>query len=214
MKQQAPMFLIPGSRSVVLRLPTSVRLRVSPEMFWKISCENPDLRLERTATGRLEVLPPAWTITGAKNASLSGQLWNWNQASGAGVGFGSDVGYTLPNGAVRSPDASWMTWDQWRSMTPEQRKRFPPFCPKFVAELRSHGDRLKVLRRKMREYQSQGAELGWLIDLVRKRVEVLDNPAHLSGEAVLPGFVLDLNDILADDLLFRSAPEEKHDGNG
>ncbi len=179
-------------------------------MFWEISCANPDLRLERTASGRLEVLPPAWTITGAKNARLSGQLGNWNEAVRAGYALGSDIGYTLPNSAVRSPDASWMTLTQYRSMTPEQRQEFPPFCPTFVAELRSEGDRLRILRRKMREYRDQGAQLGWLIDLVRKRVEiyrpgqavrVVENPSSLAGEDVLPGFVLDLRFILGDDLL-------------
>jgi len=209
MNSQTPQFLGPP-RSLVLRLPTSVRLRASPELFWRICCENPDLRLKRTASGRLEVLPPAWTITGAKNACLSGQLWNWNEAAGAGFALGSAVGYTLPNGAVRSPDASWMTLIQHRSMTPEQRQGFPSFCPTFVAELRSEGDRLRTLRRKMREYCGQGAQLGWLIDLVTKRVEVyrpdqavrvFENPSSLPGEDVLPGFELDLRFILSDDLL-------------
>lgn len=206
----APQFL-GQPRTTVLRLPTSVRLRASSEMFWQICCENPDLRLERTASGRLEVLPPVGAMTGAANFKLTARLGFWNRATGLGAAFGSDLGYTLPSGAVRSPDASWIPLDQFCSLTPEQHQRFVPFAPTFAAELRSPGDRLANLRRKMLEYREQGANLGWLIDLVRKRVEIyraegpveiLDQPSCLSGENVLPGFELDLTGILADALRF------------
>ena len=124
-----------------------------------------------------------------------------------GKAFGSDLGYTLPNGAVRSPDASWIPLGQFQTLTREQRKGFVPFAPIFAAEFRSHGDRIAPIRRKMREYRAQGTQLGWLIDLVRHRVEIyrstkaverLDHPASLSGEHILPGFDLDLTDILTD----------------
>ena len=206
--QLAPQFL--GQDPVtVVRLPDWAMLRASPALFWDICIENPDLRLERTARGRVEVLPPVGAWTSARNALLTGQLGLWNRATGLGKVFGSDVGYTLPNGAVRSPDASWITSEQYDSMTPEQRRGFPPFAPTFAAELRSCGDRLAPLRRKMHEYRHQGTKLGWLIDPTRQRVEVyradgtiemLEQPTHLSGEAILPGFELDLSEILTDDL--------------
>ena len=208
MNRPAPQFL-GQPRTLVLRLPASVRLRASPAVFREICCENPDLRLERAASGRLEILPPVGAITSAANAQLSGRLGLWNRATGRGAAFGSDLGCTLPNGAVRSPDASWFPLDQVRSLTPEQRERFVPFAPTLAAEFRSPGERLAVPRRKMREYRANGTSLGWLIDRVRRRVEIyragapvqiLDRPRRLSGEHVLPGFVLDRADILADDL--------------
>ncbi|BAY32075.1 hypothetical protein NIES2107_39610 [Nostoc carneum NIES-2107] len=57
----------------------------------------------------------------------------------------------------------------------------------------------------MREYLENGTRLGWLIDRKNKRVEIyrpgkdveiLDNPESLSGEDVLPGFVLHLQQIM------------------
>lgn len=208
MANDAPAQFLGQPPTLVVRLPELARLRATPAQFWDLCCVNPDLRLERTATGRVEVLPPAATLTGMRNALLTGQLGVWVRASGLGRGFGSDLGYTLPNSAVRSPDASWITEAQYRSMTPEQRRGFPPFAPTFAAELVSPGDRLAPLRRKMREYREQGTRLGWLINPGRRRVEVyradgsvetLVQPSSLAGEGVLPGFVLDLDGILTED---------------
>ncbi|HEY9744321.1 MAG TPA: Uma2 family endonuclease, partial [Coleofasciculaceae cyanobacterium] len=113
-------------------------------------------------------------------------------------------GFHLPNGAFRSPDASWIRQERWDALTPEQRKGFAPLCPDFVLELRSESDNMEPLRAKMREYMANGARLGWLIDRKNKKVEiyrqgqeveVLDNPSTLSDEDVLPGFVLDLTEV-------------------
>ena len=91
--------------------------------------------------------------------------------------------------------------ERWQALTPEQKGTFATICPDFVVELRSSSDSLKSLQAKMREYIDNGALLGWLIDSQQRRVEiyrssknvkVLENPAELSGEAVLPGFVLNL----------------------
>lgn len=114
--------------------------------------------------------------------------------------------FKLPNGAYRSPDAAWITNDRWQSLTREQQESFPPLCPDFVVELRSKSNSLKDLRAKMQEYQDNGYRLGWLIDPQNQQVDVyrrnqatetLENPEMLSGEDVLPEFVLELRSIFA-----------------
>ena len=151
-------------------------------------------------------MTPASSEAGGRNAKLTYQLIGWTISSGMGHGFDSSAGFTLPNGVIRSPDASWISNDRWDSLTPDERNRLSArICPDFVVELRSTTDRLRDLRIKMREYSANGARLGWLIDPPRKvveiyrperRIEVFTAPTALSGEDVLPGFILDLKDIL------------------
>jgi Uma2 family endonuclease len=178
--------------------------KVTHEQFQQIAAVNRDLRLERTATGELIVRPPTGSDTGKHNQDLSAQLWLWNRQTKLGVVFDSSSGFQLPNGADRSPDASWVKLERWQALTQKEREGFAPLCPDFVMELRSKSDNLEPLREKMREYMANGASLGWLIDRKNRKVEiyrqgreveVLDNPRTLSGEDVLPGFVLDLTDV-------------------
>ena len=152
-------------------------------------------------------MAPAGADLGGRNANLIVDLGIWARVDGTGKVFDSSAGFTLPNGAVRAPDAAWVRLDRWHAVSAEARKKFAPICPDFVVELRSPTDRLKVLRGKMVEYVSQGAQLGWLLDPFSHRaeiyrpgreVQVLDRPATLPGEEVLPGFVLDLHGILFD----------------
>ncbi len=129
-------------------------------------------------------------------------LVRWiEEEGGNGEAFDSSTGFELPNGANRSPDASWVSQARWDALTPEQRQGFAPLCPDFVVELRSKNDPLKDLRAKMEEYRENGAKLGWLINPKNKQVEIyrsgqeveaLGNPNQLSGETVLPGFSLNL----------------------
>jgi Uma2 family endonuclease len=132
------------------------------------------------------------------------QLGIWAEHDGTGTYFDSSTGFTLPNGALAFPDAAWVKLERWNALTPEQQKKFAPICPDFVVELRSPSDTLEPLKTKMQEYIDNGALLGWLIDRKRQRVyiyrpgvfvECLDNPATVSGESVLAGFVLDLSKI-------------------
>ena len=188
-----------------LVLPRGVHLRVTPEQFWEFCRVNPDLRLERTATGKLIVMAPAGSESGGINADLTGQLWSWNRTAGLGKVFDSSVGFTLRNSAIVSPDLAWIRLDRWQAVPAEDRRKFASICPDFVAELRSPTDSLRQLQTKMRQYVAQGVRLGWLLDPIRSQVEihrpgrdaeVLDRPVTLSGEEVLPGFVLDLRGIL------------------
>jgi Uma2 family endonuclease len=176
-------------------------LKVTQEQFVQLAAANRDIRLERTATGELIIMPPTGGITGTRNIDLEGQLWAWNRQAKLGVAFDSSTAFQLPNGADRSPDAAWVSQERWDALTPEQQETFPPLCPDFAIELRSKSDTMESLRKKMREYLENGLRLGWLIDAKKKRVEiyrpnqdveVLESPVSLSGEEVLPGFVLDL----------------------
>lgn len=187
---------------VALNLESLIHL--NQEQFKQLVTANPDTKLELTSRGELVVMSPTGCETGERNDEISFQLRAWNKQTQLGKTFNSLTGFDLPNGATRSPDASWVSLTRWKVLTPIERQAFPPLCPDFVIELRSPSDSLKDLRDKMQEYIDNGASLGWLLDPMRKVVEiyrinqpvgVLTNPTQLFGENVLPGFVLDLEEI-------------------
>ncbi|MBD2167746.1 Uma2 family endonuclease [Calothrix membranacea FACHB-236] len=193
--------------AATITLPTSLILKIdlTDEQFFQLCQKNRDYRFERTASGELLIMPPTGSDTGNRNFDIVVELGIWNKQTKLGKGFDSSTGFTLPNGAERSPDVSWVKIERWNALTPEQQEKFAPICPDFVVELRSPSDSLKDLQDKMREYIENGARLGWLIDRKNKRVEIyrpgkdveiLDNPESLSGEDVLPGFVLHLQQIM------------------
>ena len=176
-------------------------LSLSDETFAQLCHHNPEMRLERTANGELIAMAPTGSESGSYNASFIAQLWNWNQQTQLGVVFDSSAGFTLPNGAIRSPDASWIRQERWDSLLPQQKRKFAPICPDFVLELLSPSDELTDIQGKLEEYLANGAQLGWLIDPQSQQVliyhpeqaiEVLHRPALLLGEEVLPGFTLQL----------------------
>ncbi|MCU0541513.1 MAG: Uma2 family endonuclease [Oscillatoriaceae cyanobacterium Prado104] len=180
-------------------------INLTDEQFFELCQNNRDYQFERTASGELIIMPPTGSETSKRNIDLSYQLQSWSRRNNLGVAFDSSGGFTLPNGADRSPDASWVKKERWDALTAEQKEGFAPLCPDFVVELRSKTDSLKKLQEKMQEYIDNGAKLGWLIDRKNRRVEIyrpdrdveiLQNPAALSGEDVLPGFVLDLAEIM------------------
>lgn len=177
---------------------------LTEEQFLRLCQENPELRLELTAQGELIVMPPTGPETGWFDSEINSALNVWAKQDGRGLTFGSSTGFTLPNGARRSPDAVWVRRDRWNALTKEQRRGFAPLCPDFVVELRSPTDSLPVLREKMQEYLSNGAELGWLIDPLEKRVhiyrpgqpvEILEDPEYVSGDPLLSGFVLPVREL-------------------
>ena len=175
------------------------------EQFASLAAQYPDLRMELTREGKLIIMPATFPKSGRRNAKLTARLENWSEAAGLGETFDSSTLFTLPNGAIRSPDACWIEKSRWEAVGEDEQDDLLVICPDFVAELRSKTDRLSAVQNKMREYRENGAKLGWLLDPKSKRVEVyrmgqdvevLDAPASLSGEDVLPGFVLDLTGIL------------------
>ncbi len=187
---------------IVLKL--SPLIELTEEQFAQFCGLNSELHIERTATGELEIMAPAIGFTGGKELEIARQLGNWTRQDGSGAAFGPSMGYTLPNGAIRSPDASWIPRSRREELTPEDHNRFIPICPDFVIELRSDTDRLNTLQAKMEEYIQNGARLGWLIDPRNRRVyiyrpeaevEMLENPGSVSGAPILPGFTLELTEI-------------------
>ena len=192
-------------QTLTFELPKNVTLYVSHLDFAAIAAANRDLRLERTAKGELMVNPPTGSASGRRNLSISAQLWIWSEANETlGVAFNSSAGFTLPNGAIRAPDASWVKRERWEALSQEEKEGFAPLCPDFVIELRSSSDGLSSLQEKMREYLANGARLGWLIDPQSQRVEIyrhhrevdiLEQPEQLSGEDILPNFTLSLRQV-------------------
>ena len=178
---------------------------LTDNLLMRLSALNKGVRMERTADGRLTCLPPVGAIYSNLNAKLTGRLGQWDETAGLGMGFGSCVGFHLPNSAVLSPDISWLRQDRWDVLTKKQQEGFAPLCPDFVGEIVSPPQTVGELQAKMREYIENGAKLGWLIGpqthrieiyRVGQGVEILDNPVSLSGEDVLPGFVLNLQGML------------------
>jgi len=171
------------------------------EEFFEFCQQNRDLRIERTKEGELIIMPPTGGGTGIRNAKLISRLGAWSDLNGSGQMFDSSTGFMLPNRAVRSPDVSWMRNDRWSNLSPQEQEKFPPLCPDFVVEIRSRTDSLATLQDKMEEYLSNGAQLGWLIDPLARKVhiyrpglvaKILDDPKTVVGEPLLRGFILDV----------------------
>lgn len=178
---------------------------LTDDAFYQLCRNNPDVKFERTADGELIVVSPVGGEGGKREAELIIDLGIWNRQAKLGIVFSSSAGFKLPNGADRSPDAAWVRQARWDALTPQQQRKFPPIAPDFVIELRSESDDLETLRAKMREYMENNVLLGWLINPQDQQVEIyrqgqpveiLNAPKILSGEDVLPGFSLELSQIL------------------
>ena len=188
---------------MLLRLPSDLHL--TDDQFYAFCRLNRELRIERTAQGELCIMAPAGWDSSRRNAEITVQLGLWAKRDGTGVAVDSSAGYLLPNGAGRAPDASWISHDRLAALTAEERAKFLPLCPDFVIELRSPTDGLSALQEEMREYIENGAQLGWLIDPFGGQVfvyrsgapvERLEAPDNVSADPVLPGFRLELDEIL------------------
>ena len=177
---------------------------ISDRALEQLCRENPDLRFETDAKGKLIIMSPTGSQSGKRNGDLFGQVWYWNRQSKAGVVFDSSTGFKLSNGATRSPDVSWIAIERWNSLSDKQKRSFAPIDPDFVVELMSPTDDLSTTQQKMNEYMNCGVKLGWLINPDEKKVEIyrsnkdketLNNPSSLSGEDILPGLTVDLTNI-------------------
>jgi Uma2 family endonuclease len=175
--------------------------KMSDDEFYDFCMANKDLNLELTSEGDLIVMPPTGMKSGNRNFKLTAAFGLWAEKDGTGLGFDSSALFSLPNGAKRSPDLTWVKKEKWEALTEKEQERFSPLCPDFVVELRSPSDSLKRLRKKMEEYVANGAQLGWLIDPFERKihvyrpgaaVEILEDPETVSGEPLLRGFTLDL----------------------
>ncbi|MEM7758218.1 MAG: Uma2 family endonuclease [Cyanobacteria bacterium P01_A01_bin.40] len=183
---------------------SSLVKKISDRQLETLCRDNPEARLEIDSEGSLIFMSPTGSETGDRNLELAFQIKLWNKQSKLGKVFDSSTGFKLSNGAVRSPDVSWVAIAQWNSLTKEQRRRFAPIDPDFVLELMSPTDDLDELQNKMKEYLNCGVKLGWLINPDAKQVEiyrqdrekeVLHDPKTLSGEAIMPELTVSLAEI-------------------
>lgn len=178
--------------------------KLSDDDFFEFCQANRDWRFERTKEGEVMIMPPTEGDTGGRNFELAVSFGVWSRADATGKSFDSSTGFKLPDGADRSPNLAWVKLERWHALTDEQRRKFPPLCPDFVVEIRSASDSLAKLKEKMQEYLDNGAQLGWLIDPLERKVyiyrpqvevECLDDPERVSGEPLLPGFTLELREV-------------------
>ncbi|MEG4587958.1 Uma2 family endonuclease [Microcoleus sp. MOSTC5] len=191
------------SSPIVLRMPPEMQM--TDDEFFEFCQLNRNLRIERSQEGEILLLTLVGGISSNRNAILTGELGIWTKGDGTGIAFASCTGFTLSIDSVRSPDASWIKLERWNALSKAQAEKFAPICPDFVVELRPDFEDLKPLQEKMQEYMREpGVQLGWLIDRKNRRVyiyrpglpeECLENPATVSGDPVLPGFVLNMSEI-------------------
>ncbi|MBA3921310.1 MAG: Uma2 family endonuclease [Nostocaceae cyanobacterium] len=177
---------------------------ITDDIFYQLCRENPDVKFERNAKGEIIIMSPTGGGTGNRNIEIATDFVIWNRQTRLGVCFDSSTCFKFPNGANRSPDVAWITQERWDTLTPEEQEKFPPIAPDFVLELMSPSDTLRETQEKMQEYTDNQVKRGWLIDRKTRRVEiyrqgqpveVLESPATLSGENILPGFILNLQNI-------------------
>lgn len=176
--------------------------KLTDEQFYLLCRHNRETKFERNANGEIVIMSPTGGETGRYNIEIAAEFVIWNRQTKLGVLFDSSTCFKLPNGADRSPDVAWIKQERWDSLTPEQKEKFPPIAPDFVLELMSKNDSLKDLENKMQEYLDNRVRLGWLINRKKRQVaiyrqgkpvEIIDAPTTISGEDILPGFLLDLN---------------------
>src|SRR5207247_546507 len=200
------------ARPPAMQIDTAVRvvlnvrsLNLTDDQFIRLCSDNRDLRIEMSAEKELIIMPPPGSKTGQRNANVIYSLMNWAKRDGTGICFATGTGFTLPNSAKRGPDAAWVRLERWNKIPEEQQERLAPLCPDFVVELRSPSDHLSDLERKMEEYISNGAQLGWLLDPFDKCAVIyrpgqpparFEIPKIHRGDPVLPGFQLDFREIL------------------
>ncbi len=179
-----------------------ITLRVSHEDFERLCQDNPDLRLELTKEGQLITMAPAGWESSKRNSKLNSRVDVWNEQIDLGEVFDSSGGFTLPNGAVRSPDVTWIQKSKLEGISSDIA--FPEVVPDFVVELRSKTDSLKTLREKMAEYRSNGVRLGLLINPKNKQVEIyrpgqepeiLESPTEIDCSEIMPEFILSMSKI-------------------
>lgn len=177
-------------------------LALDNERLWHVCHANRSLRIERTASGDLDIMPPTGAETGARNADLIAQCYLWARRDGRGIVFDSSTGFLLPNGAMRSPDLAWVRREHLNRLNAEQKRGFLPLAPDALIELASASDDPARLQEKMQEWITNGTQLGWLILPKSRQVwcytpdttpRCLESPTELSNAALLPG----LNLILA-----------------
>lgn len=185
----------------VLKLPEEIQW--DDAAFLAFCRMNDELNIERDAEGNIIIMSPTNTLSGFYENKLLFTLELWNHASNLGYTFSSSAGFTLPDGSMRSPDASFILKARFDALSESEKNQFAHIVPDFVAELRSKTDSLKKLQLKMESYIQNGVRLGWLIDLQGREawiyhlngtIECISfSIGKISGGQILPDFELDLS---------------------
>lgn len=180
---------------------------LTEEEYFELCAEFDDYFVEYTADGTVVITPGTNPNSGRAANLVLFHLTQWSLQQGEGFVTGPDTGFLFPNGARRQPDAAWVNEERWKvAMASAGSKKVPVFAPEFVIEVRSPEQRARPQHDKMKEYIANGVLLGWLIDPLEKTVtiyrpgresEVLSNPAQVSGEGPVTGFVLQTDRIFA-----------------
>jgi len=179
-------------------------LKLADDQLIRLFRDNEEFQFELSASGELIIMAPAGLPSDERNVIITTRLRLWTEQNGTGRCFGPTAMFTLPNGAKRSPDASWLLRKRLQGLS-ESTLVFPRICPDFVIELRSKTNRLKRIKEKMEEYIANGARLGWLLDPLQNRATIyvpgqqaqeIEEPTILRGDPVLPGFQFDFREIL------------------
>lgn len=177
---------------------------MTEDQFFRFCQENESIHFERNANGEIIIMEPTGSYTGWFNMNIGTDLTLWNRKSRLGIVFDSNTGFTLPNGAIRSPDASFITRERWEKVNEEDRQKFAHICPDFVIELLSGSDHERTLQEKMHEWMENGCRLAWMINPFNKETTIHRRRGNkeirpfnqlLNGEDVLPGFILDLENL-------------------
>jgi len=175
--------------------------KISDENFFNFCQDNELLNIERNCNNDIIIMPPKGNLISNQNVHISGNLFIWNEKSKLGYTFGSNTGFTLPNNAVRSPDAAWIEKSRFDKLSQKEKDSFGHICPDFVIELKSKSNTLNGLKDKMNEWIENGCRLAWLINPEEKKVYIyrkdgsiseMDFSEKISGEDVLTGFEMDL----------------------
>ena len=194
----------------MLTLPRTLRL--TPLQFAEVCAANPEAVLELDADGQLIEMTPTGGDTSARNQTLGALLWLAVRQSGLPLKvFDSSGGFLLPDGSVRSPDASLVRLERWQALSEAERRGFPPLCPDLVVELASPSDRPVDLERRMASWMDNGASLGWLLLPDSRSAQVwaaappgeeaapqrISEATQLDAGLVFPGLAIDLREIWA-----------------
>lgn len=178
---------------------------MSDEQFFEFCQLNRDLKIERNSTGEIIIMSPTGGQTGTWNALFISELVVWNKYSKLGISFDSSTGFKLPNGATYGPDAAWMPRAKWEALSAEEKEKFVPAVPEFIMELRSPSDSLLPIQEKIADFMACGCRLAWLIDPAKQQTTVYRADGSesvvlfeqvLTGEDVLPGFEVNLEELL------------------
>ena len=176
---------------------------LTDEQFFQLCIQNKEINFERDKNKNIIIMSPVGFLSSWYEGILFRMLAQWNEHTKSGYVTGSSGGYILPNGAMRAPDVAWVKKKRIDALSVSEKERFPKICPDFIIELKSKSDSLKVLRNKMEEWIQNGCRLGWLIDMQNKTTFIYKPGCEpikksfnekLSGEEVLPGFILDLTE--------------------